>query len=276
MNIILTLLSLLNVLWFNTTTTEVTQYIPPEKWFLWDDAGRQKTNAFVISHAAEIEKLLKWSVSVADADLEHYRLIDFDRDGDWDLYFNGFAGANNKYILIFLNKNGTYVKTFQLFGEIKNAVPAYSGGEKVTIYSPGCCADPEDLELEVLFSFRKDTLKFNFLSINVYHVAVQKDSVRFEKPQKIAVDAKEAAMRFHPFVDDTTMYPPGDTTGNFYRTYYLGDRGKATAEKKDASGNIWWFVEMNPSLRDTSYFFQEYGVLPAYRGWIEKAKLRAE
>ena len=69
-----------------------------DKWFMWETAGKEKTIEVVKNNVHLFENIFLWDIASKDYMIDGFILLDVDKDGDWDLYYNGYAGMNTKRI----------------------------------------------------------------------------------------------------------------------------------------------------------------------------------
>lgn len=205
---------------------------------------------------------------------EKFTVLELNDDEHPDLVYQGWSGGEPDLVSFHLGSDTGFSEPIK-FHQYTKSISGSSGSgiEWLTIYDPGCCADPVRQEATCTFNkeAKRDTL---------YHRAwiggIQYPEEIDEHPKEFRVQRNDRILRNAPKADDSTvgLVDPA-VKGNRIAVLDRSNTGKIwgsySSEKKE-----WVFVEMDPvrdSLESDMFSYHDYGELRRM-GWMKGEGIR--
>lgn len=223
----------------------------------------------------------------------HIKIIDFDIDGLNDAVYYGISGGEPDMVIFFKNNKGEYKEILKIMGgPTKLSSPAPLQALSFSHLQYGCCADMSDHYYEYVPIINNNG-DFEFIiskKIALYNgTAFPQKNEMLKTPIAFKVINDEYTLRSSPMINDTfTDGPNFINIGNVIAYYKKGTTGTALAEKKDSTGRVWWFVQIDAHIRadktelfETSWEYVEVCIrdrvpaIPCYTlGWMSSRYLQ--
>jgi len=242
-----------------------------ERWFIWTPENREKTEMVVRENLHLIDFL---PLQDLDTYLDNFYLIDLDNDNDLDLVYHGWSGAESNCIRFFINKNGEYVNSAFVWGDLIAVTEKESKNFVMHVNLPSCCGNFETRNYKIKTIVRKDSLQLKLLEVKIHHDFTKAPEKLFDSPIEFKVTNDPYHLRVTPEIDSINQFFPGERPfGNFYLTYRTGDIGKALGKHTDNTGRVWWYVEMEANKRYSRIEDNDMIVYPKFIGWMSSRYL---
>jgi hypothetical protein len=200
--------------------------------------------------------------------------LDFNGDGQLDVFFEGESGGEARIVKVYLNLGNGFKR---IFADIQGVTRMdWQDGRLYKIYTFdwGCCDDY--LYVNKIFQVTyKATNQPQF--VQMYQSTYVEDTFfpgdSLEKPFRFEVLNDKYNIRTVPVVDDTSRYhfTDGEPQGNVIAKLPRGARGTVFAKKTDATGREWWLVEVDEEFYPSNKVFlkEEQNDFPTkIIGWI--------
>jgi hypothetical protein len=205
--------------------------------------------------------------------LENFlHFIDLNNDKIPDVIYSGVSGSEIDCVIFLLNTGKDYKILFEEYSNIRELkfdnhyLVGYTG------LNFGCCA-------EYVYKETKYSVSLDWKRAVIYQRAIT-NYTKLPKeisgsPRKFIVGNDLYKLRSTPAIDDTTIYIY-DSYSNVVSTYRKGAVGYAWAETKDNTGRTWWFVEMEPTDKQTgSKLNSKFDTIPVTNlGWMSSRYLK--
>lgn len=231
-----------------------------------------KKNLTVINKFIEFSKTIDFHfderVSFSDEDIiNNIITLDLNNDKQLDIIVPGMLKSETHF---FLQNDSSFEKIFRTRSivnlRLKNGML-----DKLYVYE-GDFRNLINSVYQVHFNDNKHTLTLIWQSIElVYHP--KRPETYFNNPVKFIVDHEVVNLRFDPYIDNSTRINHFKITGNVIAQLPIGTKGMAYASKKDASGNIWLYVVIEPSNINNHIFSDQLKSYTRLVGWINKGYL---
>jgi len=247
------------------------QLIDPEKEIAWRNIEVRLDNEKKADLVQDIETDLLWYLKdnkILESSLGNFHFLDFDNDGLLDFLYEGYAGAENKSVILFHQKSKRqFKKIFETLGvpyaftrigifgsdfELQTLVPdgAFDGEgfiKKTYLLSPESSKLIESITFHYETFFPKGlTIKKRFKIVNSkYYLRISPEIKNEEKASDVLF-------------------------GNVVAEYGEGSEGYAFASKEDHTGRIWWYVAIEGNKSTKSIYSNKEGY---YLGWMSSRYL---
>lgn len=242
------------------------------KWFVWNLKDKLSTEKIILENKS-IFNFLNLDEDLSEEILNNFKVIDIDSDGDDDIIFHGWSGAESRLTKIYINSNGKYIDKYERFGSIKSIDMITSNKYDFLINLPGCCGDYNFREYLIEMTFKNDNIKYIIKELKINHIESPKPKSLFTKKIKFEVKNNNYFLRVTPEIDSINYFFPGDgPPTNVYHSYKKNDTGIALGQKTDSTGRVWWYV-----LMDETKYLKDYdndNILPQYYGWMSSRFLK--
>jgi len=207
---------------------------------------------------------------------EYFHFMDLDLDGDLDLIFDGWSGAEPMMVEILLQIDSKFESKFKGYVDLVGFKVRNEKLQELTIYDPGCCGAIIAHELQYEFKIRPDSIDYWLIEHLEFHNATTEPEKYYETPIPFEVVNTVTVLRIAPRIDSLDSSHPGDFKGNVYQTFQKGDKGYAYAEMSDATGKTWWYVYMDTKNRTVNKVQYPKDYFPKYKGWMNSNYLKRE
>lgn len=194
--------------------------------------------------------------------------MNLNNDTNPDVIYYGYSGSEANSTVILISKGVGFKKIFSDYGHLeKLEFDSLGNFHSFTIMYNGCCAEyienqtrynVDDL-LKVTKDFRRSIVD-----------RTEEPKNRFDIPIRFKTLNDSYTLRSTAKIDNNPGSINGDSRkGNITAIYPKDSEGLAWAEKKDDTGRIWWFVEMDPysNLKDNIVYGLD-GKSSRIVGWI--------
>jgi hypothetical protein len=221
----------------------------------------------------QFEYLATYDTWVSD-NLKNFYFVDLDDDQDRDVIFTGWSGAEPVCVRIFVTKNNIPKKVFDAFQRIKRIEFTENRLSHLTIEDPGCCAEYILFTADYKVSTAQDDLKFDMTKrmAIIHETELPKDF--FSTPIRFEVQNDKYFMRNSAQIDTVDQYYGGELgIDNIVAEFKKGTKGKALGEKIDATGRVWWFVEIDSNFKPSNTMFYDIDNTQI-RGWMSSRHLK--
>lgn len=213
---------------------------------------------------------------------EDFHFVDFSGDGVADvIYDGGWFEINSEGQLSAME--GTRLKLYQVIGGRAVEVMEHHGSIKrlwkarpgdppsLLIEHVGCCSE----ELWSV-SYYRPVLTGGKVEYEHYRTVLGRQELDVPKQftgsaRRFTVTQDGYLLRAEPRIDTTDVWPNWGGRGNAMAVYTKGARGTAYAERRDATGRVWWFVRMDGRTPPTEAQIRdepESPVLTDRIGWM--------
>lgn len=235
----------------------------PVNWSRWEiDISEEEKLTIIktLKNTIEIEFGLKYYSYSVENILSSYHIIDFNKDGKYDIVYNGFAGKSNNGIMFFENRDGKFIKFLQFFGDIVEVWQSdFWTPLSFKIWNYRCCGNYVSfIETYV------PRLTYNFnvkyeLSNKIAFVDGTDIPDRFDDYLPFKIVTKEARLNAYPKPDTipyhfqltkrpvVAVVPQNiffNPSGNVIANFEMGGSGFILAERCMGE-ETWFFVMMN-------------------------------
>jgi hypothetical protein len=224
---------------------------------------------------AEYEAYSKNEFSNLDSLKKDIHVYDINGDGLDDIIFEGRSGSEATEVAFILNTPQGFKIIFK--GN-EHLIKFDTANKKITtiyIDDPGCCDAYIDFSKVYDFTYQNDVPKATLVYLTAYSESTDLPGNYFDKPTRFEVLDNGYKMRAEPVINDTTkrFATPDDTArvGNSVGVLPKGAKGWAIASQTDATGRVWWMVEMDPDIEiGKSIFYKTDDITMKARkmGWI--------
>lgn len=199
-------------------------------------------------------------------------LIDINSDGKLDVIYEGPSGAEGDKVQIFLYEKDKFTNVFEGYQNLQSLNIENGKLKSFILLNFGCCADYNESQVQY-FVNNKFEIKPLFERTKVSYIHPPKSI--FKSPIKFKVINDKYTLRSSPLVDDTATYIWDKVTeGNWVERFPKGSTGYAWAEKKDKTGRIWWFVEMEPLKSQKGSSHGDEFIPTRHLGWMSSRFLK--
>ena len=187
---------------------------------------------------------------------EDFHFVDFSGDGVPDVIYDGpwfelnsdgqLSAMEGTRLKMFQVIGGRAVEVMEQHGSIKRLWKARPGDPpSLLIEHIGCCSE----ELWSV-SFYRPVLAGGKVEYQHYRTILGRQEIdvpkQFTGPaRRFTVTQDGYLLRAEPRIDTTDVWPNWGGRGNAMAVYTKGARGTAYAERRDATGRVWWFVRMD-------------------------------
>jgi hypothetical protein len=200
------------------------------------------SNDYVQKELSKIRKCFNEYVANIDTLDKSLHFIDLNNDKRLDVIYAGTSGSAADFVVFLINNKNGYKVLYEDYTNLRELKIENNRLVYYTILDLGCCA--EYRRLETKYWIDKDLNRFQIYTRATTNYT-EFPNTYFDKPIKFVVTNDIYKMRSSPIVDDTSRITY-DTISNVTSTYLKSSIGYAWAEKKDNTGRVWWFVEMEP------------------------------
>ncbi|HEX8455301.1 MAG TPA: hypothetical protein VF647_24700 [Longimicrobium sp.] len=187
---------------------------------------------------------------------EDFHFVDFSGDGVADVIYDGawfeintegqVAGMEGTRLKMYQVIGGRAVEVMEHHGSILRLWRARPGDPpSLLIEHVGCCSE----ELWSV-SFYRPVLTGGKVGYEHYRTVLGRQELDVPKQftgsgRRFTVTQDGYLLRAAPRIDTTDVWPNWGDRGNAMAVYTRGARGTAYAERRDATGRVWWFVRMD-------------------------------
>lgn len=208
--------------------------------------------------------------------------IDLNKDGIFEVIFDGASEAEGDETMIFQKINNQYQRVFSGRQSIVDIKWESNGETKIYISDFGCCA--EYTVTNKIFKLTQDENKKiklvkTYQSLSFFE-GPKPDSI-FSTPIKFKVLVDNYKLRHTPTIDDTSFQPWNYDTikpvGNVISNLTKNSIGYALGYKTDKSGRQWWYVEMDEkSIFKNTKLYAELVFPSKLIGWVSSNYLEKQ
>lgn len=172
--------------------------------------------------------------------------MNLNNDANPDVIYYGYSGAESNCTVILINQGSVFKKIFNENGHPeKLEFDSLRYLRSFTIMDRGCCGEYIENQTRYVVD---DLLKVSKDFRRSIVVRTEKPKSRFDNSINFKTLNDSYTLRSTTVIDNKPGSICGDSRkGNIVAVYPKGSEGIAWAEKKDETGRIWWFVEMDPS-----------------------------
>lgn len=170
------------------------------------------------------------------------RAFDLSGDGQMDFIFTTYCGQEDPLNHIWVHHGAT----IRFLGVVEGKLQAFHGLQpgsfSVRLDRGWCCAswqgsvDVYDFKASKGFKLVRSSLVLNHTRLVV--------PTKRMSPVSFVVSKDNYELRSEPEVDDVTVDELTEVAGNVFARFKAGSAGRAYAQRKDAAGEVWWFVIM--------------------------------
>lgn len=191
----------------------------------------------------------------------NFFVIDFDADGEKDVIYYGYTGAESQYIFFFRKNSDSYKQTFAVAGKLvylSDYEPFSPLSFAIEHY--GCCSDiVNNFEYYVPVTRNKEPSFQLAQKIGSIDGTSMPESY-FPEPLAFKTTNETYSLRLEPLINnDKGFFDGEDIEGNIVAKFPSGSEGYALAEQPDETGRVWWLVIMKNNLPSTNSLF--------HKGW---------
>ncbi len=235
----------------------------PIDWSQWELAMSEEEKLAIIEtlkNTVEIEfGLIYYSYTVENI-LDSYHIVDFNKDGEYDIIYNGFAGKSNNGVMFFERKEDKFRRFLQFYGDIIEVWQSDTWAPlSFKIWNYRCCGNYVSFIETYVPRLTYDLSVKYELSNKIAFVDGTRIPDSFEDylPFKTVTDSallcafpKEDTASYHfqytqrPFVDIVPHSRYFNFEGNVVAHFEQEARGMIVAEK-EVEEHKWYFVMMS-------------------------------
>lgn len=213
-----------------------------------------------------------------------FHFIDLNGDHLPDLIYEGRTGSEGMMVEFYLNKKKGFKLLFTDYEKLLDLKFQNGKLSSAVIWNYGCC--DATVEFERHFTVDTSSWKFNLLTqrailtgMDVFDKFAARPDGFFDQPIKFRINNPEYALRYSPAISDTVPSEIAEgkkeDKGNIIALYKAGNEGLAWAYKTDATGRVWWLVEMEAMvyLEFSKFWDYDYN-FTHYYGWMSSRFLQ--
>lgn len=212
--------------------------------------------------------------------------IDMNNDGLDDVFYAGRSTGEGNEVEIFVN-NGKGYK--QVFEDLQGVVQIDWDKNKISrlyIENWGCCDEYRTFNKIYAVVFDKNKMPaFKQIYQGVVLESTPEPDSLFDKQFRFEVLNDNYKLRSAPVIDDSTFErwntdPVAEVRrigyGNFIALMPAKAKGTAVGWKKDNTGRVWWYVEIDAecTLRKNGHNFNDNSIATKSIGWVSSRFLR--
>jgi hypothetical protein len=204
--------------------------------------------------------------------------IDVNADGKTDVIFDGQGPGEGRLIEVYIRNEKGYKKLLSEYQGIAKIDWEGARIKRLYIYNWGCCADYTQTNkiFEINYNQSAPAVKQIYQSICILMTNQPAPDSLFQQPIRFEVLNDKYNIRGEPKIDDTAIYiwhaetnkkiiDPGNTIGKLP----LGSTGTAFGKSTDATGRVWWYVEMDlPYKPEKDVFYVGNNFPTRVIGWV--------
>lgn len=207
--------------------------------------------------------------------INYFHFIDLDQDGDLDLVFDGWSGAEPMMVEISFQINWEFKRQFKGFVDLVELKMKNGVLDELTLYDPGCCSAVIAHEVQYKFDVEKDVVNYWVTEhLEFYNPTIEPKDF-FDSPVPFEVIKDKSSLRSSPEEDKEGQLFQG-RSGNIYKSIPTGRKGYAYSELEDALGNVWWYVYIDPQSRTNKKVQFQEDFYPRDKGWINSKDVKPE
>jgi hypothetical protein len=186
---------------------------------------------------------------------EDFHFVDFSGDGVQDVIYDGgwfeisegqLSTMEGTRIKLYQVMEGRAVEVMKHHGSIKRLWKARPDESvSLLVEHVGCCS-----EERWSVSFYRPVRTGAKVEYEHYRTVLGRQELEVPKQftgpaRRFTVNQDGYLLRARPTIDTTDVWPNWGDRGNAMAVYTKGARGTAYAERRDATGRVWWFVRMD-------------------------------
>lgn len=247
------------------------QLIDMKRKIDWENIEVELEDEKKVELVKDMETDLLWYLKdneILESSASNFHFLDFDNDGLLDFLYEGYAGAENKSIIIFHQKSqGQFKKVFETLGRpygFRRIGMFGSEFELQALIPDGAFDGRGFIHRIYLINLEKSKL---VESTTFHYETFFPEEVTLKK--RFKVTNPKYYLRISPEINNEGK-TPDVLLGNVVSEYGSGSEGYAFASKEDETGRVWWFVAIKGNESTQSIYLNKDSY---YLGWMSSRYL---
>lgn len=205
--------------------------------------------------------------------LNNLYVVDINGDKYLDIIYSGSSGGEPNVVKFFMQKDGDFELTFTVYQGIVRVEWEKGKIKSIMSHDWGCCAEFRVINSVYEVNYTNNIPKFEKRYQSIEYEFMKKPLEFFGEAIRFSVDNEGYKLRAFPEIDDTTLINSDfneQRMGNTIGILSQGTIGKAYGEHTDATGRVWWYVEIDKEyeVKDNALYMADLKYPTYVIGWI--------